>query len=105
MSDNRTDDSAGTQDGDPIATAAVLAEPVRRALYERVAGRDEPVDRDEAAAATGIGRPLAADPRRRRGLVPIHGLVPAGDVLVERTPHGFGENGGGRDRVAVLGPG
>jgi predicted ArsR family transcriptional regulator len=60
MSDNRTDDPAGIQDGDPIATAAVLAEPVRRALYEHVAGRDEPVDRDEAAAATGIGRPLAA---------------------------------------------
>jgi predicted ArsR family transcriptional regulator len=60
MSDNRTDAPAGIQDGDPIATAAVLAEPVRRALYEHVAGRDEPVDRDEAAEATGIGRPLAA---------------------------------------------
>lgn len=60
MSDSRTDARAGIQDGDAIAIAAVLAEPVRRALYEHVAGRDEPVDRDEAAEATGIGRPLAA---------------------------------------------
>jgi predicted ArsR family transcriptional regulator len=45
---------------DPIATAAVLSEPVRRALYEHVADRDDAVDRDEAAAAVGIGRPLAA---------------------------------------------
>lgn len=60
MSASRTDAPAGIQGGDAIAMAAVLAEPVRRALYEHVAGRDEPVDRDEAAAATGIGRPLAA---------------------------------------------
>jgi predicted ArsR family transcriptional regulator len=53
-------DSAADLPGDPIATAAVLGEPVRRALYEHVAGREEPVDRDEAAVATGIGRPLAA---------------------------------------------
>ena len=38
----------------------MLGEPVRRALFEHVAGRDEPVDRDDAAAATGIGRPLSA---------------------------------------------
>ena len=37
-----------------------LGDPVRRALYEFVAGRTEPVGRDEAAAAVGIGRPLAA---------------------------------------------
>jgi len=60
MPDNRTDDLANAPAGDAIATAALLAEPVRRALYEHVAGRDEPVDRDAAAAATGIGRPLAA---------------------------------------------
>jgi predicted ArsR family transcriptional regulator len=57
MPDNRTDVH---RDSDAIATAALLAEPVRRALYEHVTGRDEPVDRDAAAAATGIGRPLAA---------------------------------------------
>jgi predicted ArsR family transcriptional regulator len=60
MSQNRTHDPDESRAGDAIATAAVLAEPVRRALYEHVTGRDEPVDRDEAAAATGIGRPLAA---------------------------------------------
>jgi predicted ArsR family transcriptional regulator len=60
MPDNRTDDPIDAGAGDAIATAALLAEPVRRALYEHVAGRDEPVDRDAAAAATGIGRPLAA---------------------------------------------
>lgn len=38
---------------------AVLAEPVRRALYEYVVSRPEPVSRDAAAAAIGIGRPLA----------------------------------------------
>ena len=37
-----------------------LGDPVRRALYEFVAGRTEPVGRDEAAAAVGVGRPLAA---------------------------------------------
>src|SRR5690606_7624215 len=31
-----------------------LAEPVRRELYRYVCSRDEPVGRDEAAAATGL---------------------------------------------------
>ncbi|HEU4672437.1 MAG TPA: hypothetical protein VFS32_06010 [Candidatus Limnocylindrales bacterium] len=39
---------------------ALLAERIRRRLYEHVAAADAPVDRDEAAAAVGIGRPLAA---------------------------------------------
>ncbi|HEY3522402.1 MAG TPA: hypothetical protein VGK63_01760 [Candidatus Limnocylindrales bacterium] len=42
---------------DPVA---LLADPVRRRLYEHVAAADEPVDRDTAAAGVGIGRPLAA---------------------------------------------
>jgi predicted ArsR family transcriptional regulator len=37
-----------------------LDDPVRRRLYEYVSGRGMPVGRNEAAAATGIGRPLAA---------------------------------------------
>ncbi|MDR2985245.1 MAG: transcriptional regulator [Nocardiopsaceae bacterium] len=37
-----------------------LDDPVRRRLYDYVAGSAEPVGRDEAAAAVGIGRPLAA---------------------------------------------
>src|SRR5215211_5374813 len=46
--------------GASLATAALLNEPVRGALYAFVASRDEPVDRDEAASAVGVGRPLAA---------------------------------------------
>ena len=37
-----------------------LADPVRRRLYEYVLGRADPVSRDDAATAVGIGRPLAA---------------------------------------------
>jgi predicted ArsR family transcriptional regulator len=44
----------------PLDHLAVLAEPIRRRLYEYVAGQAVPVDRDEAALALGIGRPLAA---------------------------------------------
>jgi predicted ArsR family transcriptional regulator len=45
---------------DSIDRVAALGEPIRRRLYELVARRGEPVDRDEAAAAAGIGRSLAA---------------------------------------------
>jgi len=45
---------------DPIAAVASLAEPTRRRLFEWLVGRTEPVGRDEAAAALGIGRPLVA---------------------------------------------
>jgi predicted ArsR family transcriptional regulator len=44
----------------PFESLGLLGEPVRRSLYVYVTGRTEPVDRDEAAAAVGIGRPLAA---------------------------------------------
>ncbi len=43
-----------------LAAVSSLDDPVRRRLYEFVAGRTEPADRDEAAAAAGIGRSLAA---------------------------------------------
>lgn len=39
---------------------AVLAEPIRRRLYEFVVGQGTPIDRDEAARALDVGRPLAA---------------------------------------------
>jgi predicted ArsR family transcriptional regulator len=45
---------------DPVAAIALLDEPKRRALYELVTSRREPTGRDEAAAALGIGRELAA---------------------------------------------
>jgi predicted ArsR family transcriptional regulator len=38
----------------------LLAEPIRRALYEAVVQASGPIDRDSAAAAVGIKRPLAA---------------------------------------------
>ena len=43
-----------------LAELAVLAEPIRRRLYLHVVASGEPVSRDAAAAALGIGRPLAA---------------------------------------------
>ncbi len=45
---------------DDLTRLAPLADPVRRALYDLVVARPDPVDRDAAAAAAGIGRPLAA---------------------------------------------
>ena len=44
----------------PLDQLAVLAEPIRRRLYEYVVASSLPVDRDEAARGLGIGRPLAA---------------------------------------------
>ena len=43
-----------------VQAVAVLEEPTRRRLYEYVAGRAEPVSRDDAAAALGIPRTTAA---------------------------------------------
>lgn len=89
MSDDRTRAVGQVPEGDAISTAAVLGEPVRRALYEHVAGRDDAVDRDEAAAAAGIGRPLAAFHLDR--------LVAAGLLEVEyRRRNGRSGPGAGR---------
>lgn len=43
-----------------LAALSSLDDPVRDRLYRFVSGRGEPVGRDEAALAAGIGRPLAA---------------------------------------------
>lgn len=45
---------------DQVAGVAVLHDPVRRALYRYVAESPEPVSRDQAAAAVGVKRALAA---------------------------------------------
>jgi predicted ArsR family transcriptional regulator len=45
---------------DPLAALSTLGDATRRRVYEHVAGQDAPVSRDEAAAATGIARTLAA---------------------------------------------
>ena len=44
---------------DSLGAIAALAAPLRRAIYGFVFSRDEPVDRDEAAAAVRSGRPVA----------------------------------------------
>jgi len=49
-----------TRDGDDVARVASLGDPARRGLYDYVAGQGQPVGRDEAAAAVGISRSLAA---------------------------------------------
>jgi predicted ArsR family transcriptional regulator len=46
--------------GSDLAALSALDDPVRSRLYRLVAGRTEPIGRDEAAAAVGIGRGLAA---------------------------------------------
>jgi predicted ArsR family transcriptional regulator len=45
---------------DGVDAIALLAEPIRRRLYEHVVSQARLVDRDEAAAAVAIGRSLAA---------------------------------------------
>jgi predicted ArsR family transcriptional regulator len=71
-----------------LDTIAPLAEPVRRALYLYVIGRAEPVGRDEAAAAVGIGRALAAFHLDR--LVAAGLLTPEYRRLSGRTGPGAG---------------
>jgi len=59
---------------DPIAAIGALSEPVRRRLYVYVAEQHDAVGRDDAAAALGIGRPLAAfhlDRLARDGLLDV----------------------------------
>src|SRR5687768_18495624 len=45
---------------DDVASLGSLADPSRRALYEFVSRQPEPTGRDEAAAAAGLSRTLAA---------------------------------------------
>ncbi len=49
-----------SQQESSLAALGSLGDPVRRSLYDFVSGHPEPVGRDAAATATGIGRPLAA---------------------------------------------
>src|SRR3954466_8200714 len=43
-----------------LGALATLQDPTRRRLYDLVAAADAPLTREEAAAASGIGRSLAA---------------------------------------------
>jgi len=51
---------AGDDFGERIAGVASLAEPQRRALYQFVVARGDAVSKDEAAAAMGLARSVAA---------------------------------------------
>jgi len=64
-----------------ISVIAALEDPVRRRLYDYVAAQAAGVSRTEAAAATGIGRTLAAfhlDRLAEAGLVEVTFARPAG---------------------------
>ena len=76
-----------------IQAVALLDEPVRRALYEWVAGVDSAVSRDEAAAAVQVSRALAAFHLDR--------LV-VGGLLVAEYRRLSGRTGPGAGRPAKL---
>jgi predicted ArsR family transcriptional regulator len=80
-------------DLDPVAALSSLDDPVRRRLYELVRERTEPVGRDEAAAAAGVGRALA--------VYHLDKLVEAGLLTAsyQRPP---GRTGPGAGRPAKL---
>ena len=80
-----------TKGDGPAALAALshLVDPVRRLLYEYVTSRSGPVTREEAAAAAGIGRTLAA---YHLDKLTEAGLVEAGYA----RPEGRGGPGAGR---------
>jgi predicted ArsR family transcriptional regulator len=64
------EDSAGPD----LRAVGRLTDPLRRRLYDLVAGRDEPVSREEAARAVDISRSLAAyhlDTMVRDGLLAV----------------------------------
>src|SRR5258707_15473395 len=78
-----------THNSPGLAALSSLDDRVRGRLYEFVSGQAEPVGRDEAAAAAGIGRPLAAYHLDR--LVEL-GLLTAS----YQRPRGRGGPGAGR---------
>jgi predicted ArsR family transcriptional regulator len=74
---------------DALTALSNLVEPVRRRLYEYVTSQSEPVTREEAAAAAGIGRTLAA---YHLDKLTESGLIEAGYA----RPEGRGGPGAGR---------
>src|ERR1700751_535981 len=72
-----------------LASLSSLDDPVRRRLYQVVCERAEPVGRDEAAAAAGVGRALA--------VYHLDKLVEAGLLTASyQRPAGRGGPGAGR---------
>jgi predicted ArsR family transcriptional regulator len=80
------------QDPD-LGSLSSLGDPVRRRLYAVVSARSEPVGRDEAAEAAGIGRALAA--------YHLDKLVEAG-LLTATYRRPGGQSGPGAGRPAKL---
>lgn len=78
---------------DPVSAVALLGDPTRRRLYELVASHGEPVGRDDAAAAAGVSRELAAFHLDR--------LV-AGGLLATEYRRRSGRSGPGAGRPAKL---
>jgi predicted ArsR family transcriptional regulator len=77
------------QEGSGLAALSSLGDPVRRSLYEFVSKSVEPVGRDQAAAAAGISRSLAA--------YHLDKLVSLGLLAASyRRPAGQGGPGAGR---------
>ena len=76
-----------------LASLSSLEDPVRRRLYEVVRERAEPVGRDEAAAAAGVGRALA--------VYHLDKLVEAG-LLTPSYRRPPGRSGPGAGRPAKL---
>ena len=76
-----------------LASVSSLDDPVRRRLYEEVSRRSEPVCRDEAAAAAGIGRALA--------VYHLDKLVESG-LLTATYQRPAGRSGPGAGRPAKL---
>lgn len=75
--------------GSDLAALTTLDDPVRSRLYQIIAGRAEPIGRDEAAAAVGSGRGLAA--------YHLDKLVEAGLLTASyQRPSGRGGPGAGR---------
>ena len=77
----------------PVSSVSSLDDPVRRRLYEVVCERTEPVGRDEAAAAAGVGRALA--------VYHLDKLVESG-LLTARYQRPPGRSGPGAGRPAKL---
>ena len=76
-----------------LTRLAILAEPIRRSLYQFILASPQAVGRDAAAAAVGIGRPLAAFHLDR--------LVEAGFLETEFRRLG-GRSGPGAGRTSKL---
>ena len=83
----------GSERHDDLEALSALAEPIRRSLYEFVAASDDSVSRDEAAAAVGVSRQVAAHHLDR---LAADGLL---DVEFRRLT---GKSGPGAGRPAKL---